>query len=111
MDGDPEMIAYLQRQAGYSLTGLTSEQVWWLLYGKGANGKSVFLETLTEAFAPLAFTTPFATFEAQRGAAIPNDLAALAGRRLVTASETNENAKFNEARIKRRPRWPQSAAS
>ena len=100
MDGDPEMIAYLQRQVGYSLTGLTSEQVWWLLYGKGANGKSVFLETLTEAFAPLAFTTPFATFEAQRGAAIPNDLAALAGRRLVTASETNENAKFNEARIK-----------
>ena len=100
LDGDPEMVAYLRRQVGYSLTGLTSEQVWWLLYGKGANGKSVFLETLADAFAPLALTTPFATFEKQRPGAIPNDLAALAGRHLVIASETNENAKLNEARIK-----------
>ena len=42
----PEMVDYMQRVFGYCLTGLTTEQVFWILYGLGGNGKSTFVETL-----------------------------------------------------------------
>ena len=38
--GDKELIDYLQRMAGYCLTGDTREDCLFLLYGTGANGKS-----------------------------------------------------------------------
>jgi putative DNA primase/helicase len=44
--GDLELQRYLQRMAGYCLTGLTAEHVLFFLYGTGANGKSVFINTL-----------------------------------------------------------------
>src|SRR5262245_16058746 len=43
---DIDLQAYLQRIAGYSLTGITHEHAMWFLWGVGANGKSVFIETL-----------------------------------------------------------------
>src|SRR5690606_27300129 len=48
MGGDEELVRYLQKAVGYSLTGSTREQIWFLLYGSGANGKSVFLNTIQE---------------------------------------------------------------
>ena len=45
--GDAELQAYLQRMAGYCLTGVTTEHALFFLYGTGANGKSVFANTLT----------------------------------------------------------------
>ena len=71
-----------------------------LLQGTGANGKSVFLSILRELLGAYAYNAPFATFELRSRTDITNDLAALAGRRLVTASETNEGTRLNEARIK-----------
>ena len=47
-----------------------------------------------------AYNAPFATFESQARSQIPNDLAALVGRRLVSASETNPDTRLNEARMK-----------
>ncbi|MCB1337599.1 MAG: hypothetical protein KDK10_09150, partial [Maritimibacter sp.] len=44
--GDAELQDYLQRMAGYCLTGVTSEHALFFLYGTGANGKSVFANTL-----------------------------------------------------------------
>ena len=41
-NGDAELIAFVQRMAGYSLTGSTQEHALFFLYGTGANGKSVF---------------------------------------------------------------------
>ncbi|MGA2373387.1 MAG: bifunctional DNA primase/polymerase [Candidatus Korobacteraceae bacterium] len=46
--GNRELIAYVQRAVGYSLTGLTTEHVMFLAYGNGANGKSVMLRVLCE---------------------------------------------------------------
>ena len=43
---------------------------------------------------------PFSTLERRARTQIGNDVAALVGRRFVTASETNENERLNEARIK-----------
>jgi putative DNA primase/helicase len=98
--GNSELIDFIHRAAGYSLTGLTTEQCLFVCYGSGANGKSVFLQTLRTVLGPLATNTAFATLELAARATASNDLAALADRRLVTASETNEGARLNEARVK-----------
>jgi len=99
VDGDTERVTWLHKAIGYALTGLTAEQVWFLLYGTGANGKGTFTRILSHVLGDYAFNLPFSTFEARPGG-IPNDLAALAGRRFVTASETNDGTRLNEARIK-----------
>jgi hypothetical protein len=44
------LIQYIQKAVGYALTGDTSEQVLFMLYGLGANGKSTFLEVLFKSF-------------------------------------------------------------
>ena len=98
--GDVELIDFIQRAVGYSLTGLTSEQCLFLCYGTGANGKSVFLRVLRMLAGFYAFNAPFSLFEMHSRNAIPNDLAALVNRRLVTSSETNEGTRLNEARVK-----------
>ena len=98
--GDVELVDFIQRVVGYSLTGLTTEQCLFLCYGTGANGKSVFLRILRMLAGFYAFNAPFSLFEMHSRNAIPNDLAALVNRRLVTSSETNEGTRLNEARVK-----------
>lgn len=95
----PEIIPFLRRAAGYSLTGSTAEQKFFLCWGEGANGKGTLFEMLRQAFGDYAANTPFSTFE-MSSATQTNDLAALAGKRLVTASETTEARRLNEARVK-----------
>jgi putative DNA primase/helicase len=98
--GDAELIAFIQRAIGYSLTGDTTEQCLFLCYGAGANGKSTFLETVRSVVGGYGWNLPFSAFELQARSNIPNDIASLAGKRLVTAIETNESACLNEARVK-----------
>ncbi len=97
---DDDLINYIWRAIGYSLTGDIREQCLFLCHGTGSNGKSVFLTVLRAMAGAYAADTPFTTFELQRGGNIPNDVAALVGRRIVTASETAENRRLNEARLK-----------
>jgi P4 family phage/plasmid primase-like protien len=97
---DPELIAFLQRAFGYSLTGLTFEQILLLLLGGGANGKGTLTQTFHRILGDYAYTMPFATVELHQRSSIPNDLAALVGRRFVDASETNDGTRLNESRVK-----------
>lgn len=98
---DRPIIEYVQRFAGYSLTGDISEHKLLICWGKGSNGKSTLLSTLAHIAGDYGYSMPFSTVEAQRNNGGPtNDLAALDGRRLVTASEVNEGQPLNEARIK-----------
>lgn len=95
-----DLIAYIQRAVGYSLTGDTREQKMFLLYGGGSNGKSVFLEVLTDLLGDYAANASFETFDANRRSESTNDLAALRGKRIVTVIETEDGRRLAEARVK-----------
>jgi putative DNA primase/helicase len=98
--GDEELVDYVWRAMGYSLTGDTSEQCHFICWGSGWNGKTTFQRVQREVMGDYSANTPFATLEMSSRYAIPNDLAALVGKRLVTASELNEAVRLNEARLK-----------
>jgi putative DNA primase/helicase len=90
----------LKRLIGYSLTGLTSEQIFVFLYGPGGNGKGVFINTILSAFGDYAKVTDTRVFMASKGERHPEELTVLDGPRLVTSSEIENGSKWNEARIK-----------
>ena len=98
--GDNTLQAFIQRMCGYALTGETSEHALFFLYGTGANGKSVFLSTLSGVMGDYARTAPIDTFVETRLTSHPTELAGLQGSRLVTAVETEEGRRWHESRIK-----------
>lgn len=99
-NGDEMLQAYLQRLAGYCLTGVTSEQTLSFLWGPGGNGKSVFVNTVVGIMGEYAKVAPMETFTASLGDRHPTELAGLQGARLVTASETQEGRGWDEAKVK-----------
>jgi putative DNA primase/helicase len=100
MDGDQELIAFLQRIAGYSLTGITAEHALFFLHGIGANGKSTFVNTLRGIMAGHATTAATEIFMASNIDQHPTGLADLRGARMVAATETEEGRAWAESRIK-----------
>lgn len=97
---NPELQKFLQRMCGYGLTGLTTEHAFFFLHGPGANGKSVFLNTISGALGDYAKTAPIEAFVATTGERHPTELAGLAGARWVTAIEVEEGRRWAESKIK-----------
>ena len=97
---DAELIAFVQRVVGYSITGITRDHALFFGYGTGANGKGVFNTTLAGVLNDYARTAPIETFTASTTERHPTDLAALRGARLVTAVETEEGRHWAESKIK-----------
>ena len=95
-----ELRGFVQRAAGYSATGVTSEQCMLINHGPGANGKSTFHEALAAALDDYAMRTPTEMLMSKRGGGVPNDVARLKGARFVTASETEEGRRLAESLIK-----------
>jgi putative DNA primase/helicase len=101
LNGSAELIDFLQRAVGYSLTGSTSARVLFFLYGMGANGKSTFLEILRALLAGYAQQADFTSFlDTNRGDGPRNDIARLFGARVVTSSEVGEGKRLNESLVK-----------
>lgn len=99
-DRDADLIAYVQRAIGYSLTGDTREQCFHLLHGSGSNGKTTFLEVLASLMGEYGVQADFSTFLDKTGDGPRNDVARLAGARMVRSEEVGEAKKLNEALIK-----------
>jgi P4 family phage/plasmid primase-like protien len=112
MHGNEELVEYLQRVVGYCLTGDTTEQCLWFLYGLGANGKSVFLVTVIGMLGDYAIQAVSDLLIIKHHEAHPTERADLHGRRLVATIETEQGKALAEALTKQltggeriRARW------
>lgn len=99
-NGNDEIIKYLQRAVGYTLTGLVSEQKLFFLYGSGANGKSVFLEALRYVLGDYAMHAQADMFMQSKTERASNGIARLKGARMVSAIEVEDGHRFAESLVK-----------
>lgn len=100
--GDKELIRYIQKAVGYSITGSTAEQCAFFCYGTGRNGKSTFLEIVREICGDYASNIQPETIMMRNSqiSSINSDIARLKGSRLVTSVEPNEGVRINEGLLK-----------
>ncbi len=100
--GDKDLIRYIQKAVGYSLTGLTTEQCTFFLFGTGRNGKSTFLDIIRDIFGDYSTNIQPETIMIKRGqnSGANSDIARLKGARLVTSVEPNEGMRLNEGLLK-----------
>jgi len=98
---NPDLIGFLQRAAGYALTGDTREEVLFFVHGPAAAGKSTFLEAIKAMLGDYAATANFDTFLWRRDVgSARNDIARLASARLVSSIEVDEGKKLAEGVVK-----------
>lgn len=99
--GRKSLIEYLQKAIGWALTGIDPDRTMWILYGSGANGKTILTATMGGMLGDYAMETPVETLMIRKGEGIPNDVARLKGARLVTAAEGERGQRLAESLIKR----------
>jgi putative DNA primase/helicase len=99
-DQDQQVIEYVQRAMGYTITGDTQEQVLHLLHGHGQNGKSTFLEVFADLMGDYGMQADFTSFLDGKAGGPRDDIARLAGARMVRSSEVGEGKRLNESLIK-----------
>ena len=98
---DKELIRYVQKALGYCLSGLTTEQCVFFLYGTGRNGKSTFLEIVRMILGDYATNIqPESIMMKSSNSSANTDIARLKGARLVTSVEPNEGMRLNEGLAK-----------
>jgi putative DNA primase/helicase len=98
---DHELIRFVQRSLGRCLTGDVSEQILWIFWGVGANGKSTLLNAIFDTIgSDYCLKAPSDLLMTSRGDRHPTEIASLWGKRLVFASETHQGRRLNEALIK-----------
>lgn len=98
--GDEELIAFVQRMVGYALTGAIHEHALFFLLGDGANGKSVFLNTIRHVLGDYAVVAPENFLVASTFERHSTDLAMLRGARLAVGHETERGHRWATARVK-----------
>jgi len=97
---DPEVRAFMQRLAGYWLTGVVHEHVFPVLWGSGGNGKGRFLDMFAHVMGTYARTvSPEMLMEREREEH-KTELAYLLGARFAVAQETKQSKKLDENKVK-----------
>ena len=97
---DKEMVSYLARVIGYTLSGSTDAQCLWLHYGAGSNGKSTFMNVISALIGDYATTANASTIMSKAVSNTSNDVARLKGARLVMINELEDGKRLAEAEIK-----------
>ena len=97
---DKDLIKWIQKALGYSLTGKTSEQVMFILNGNGRNGKSVFLDVVSHIFGDYRTNIQPDSLMVKNSQGANSDIARLKGARFVTTVESNDGMRFNEGLVK-----------
>lgn len=103
MQGDPELIAFLRRICGYTLTGLVTEEKLFFLYGTGANGKSVFANVIAAVMGDYAVTVRAALLARDpkgNGSDAEREKARLPGARIALVNETGQGDVWDDQRVK-----------
>jgi putative DNA primase/helicase len=101
--GDPELLAFVLRAAGYSLTGHTREEAFFIVHGKAGSGKSTFIEAMRVISGDLARTANFEVFLTTpmgNNSGVQPELARLHGARLVSSIEVDEGRKLAVSVVK-----------
>lgn len=101
--GDKKLISWVQRALGYTLTGSVQEQVLFIAYGTGANGKSTLFDVLRKVLGDYCSTSDFGLFlnSKQSDVRTMEAVGELKGVRFVNAAEAESNVRFSEAIIKK----------
>jgi len=100
-NNDQELINYIQKAVGYSMSGSTKEQCVFFAYGNGRNGKSTFLDIVSAIMGDYSTNIQPETIMVSRQTGGANsDIARLKGARFVTTVEPNQGARINEGLLK-----------
>ena len=97
--GDAELAFYLQRVAGYVLTGRTGEHAVFFVHGPGASGKSTFLGTLARILGDYAGVMA-ADGILGSPARLASAIERVGGARLATVEDVSDGECWSAARIK-----------
>jgi putative DNA primase/helicase len=100
LGGHEGLVSFVQRAVGLSLIGQVLEHVFFLSYGKGANGKTTFLAVIHGVLGDYARQADSELLLAHRDAVHPTGLADLRGARFVSSSEVEDGRRFSEATMK-----------
>lgn len=103
LDGKKELMRYVQKAVGYSLTGDIKEQCLFFCYGLGRNGKSTFVGIIRKmlgAYGCQTQTELFMTKERGGGVGPNESLADLQGMRFVVGSEIEDGRRLAVVLIK-----------
>lgn len=100
--GKKDLQEYIQKCIGYSLSGSTSEQCAYFLYGLGNNGKSTFLDTIADMMGSYASNAQPETIMMKKWGndGANSDIARLKSARFVTCEEPTEGVRLNEGLLK-----------
>ena len=98
--GKADVVDFVHRAIGYSLTGDTREEAMFIAHGRGANGKSTLLETVKKPLGDYATTCDPDLLLARGRRDSTNDIARLAGARFVSCVEVNQGRALDESRVK-----------
>jgi putative DNA primase/helicase len=99
--GDAKLQGFLQRVAGYCLTGSVEEHAIFFLFGPGGTGKSLFLNLLKNVLGDdYAKTADMDLFTVAVGERHKSPLAMVHAARLVIANEADESKRLDEAKVK-----------
>lgn len=97
----PRLVTFLKRLCGSALVGEVIEHVLPILYGVGANGKSVFVETLLHVLGEdYAMKAPPNLLMQKKNESHPTERADLFGKRIVVAVETEDGGRLAESLVK-----------